>query len=336
MLNCDFRNIGSIPITYQLMKFVKHKYVSFIHVKFFSTNISSINKNKFFWKLQFSALLNQYFINSKNTKQKINLYIAKNIKNLSYYSLGEESFEKIYHRWLKKGFKKLKKKNDLFFTILFKNIQIFFFNDVRYSLLNIFSQFIFNEYTFILKYNIIADINNFIQKITNLYIYKINSITNMYKQNIDLLNKILQINLTGTQIFTALINNKMFCEWTCSTGLVLKKLNMYDKKYLKKSHIFWSVFFKIFENKFKNFFKKNKTTNILILKGQHKYYLKLLLILWKLTFFPSIKYLILKFNLSFSQKKYKKIKAIKRKLTKRFLKIELKQNMELKSFKKIF
>lgn len=323
MLNCDFRNIGSIPITYLLVT---------INNEILKNNL--INKPLMsFWIIKIEILLQNNLLNSVGVKKKINKYI--NYYNKSSYSfINQDSFEKLSQRWFKKNLKKINQLDNKRTTKFYSKLELFLKDIVNTSFLNILFNYLIRGNFYFNKFKIFVVLFIHFKKICAKFFFKSKIIMSRKNTSYFLNSLELIIDISKKQPLVTLINNNLLCYWTCSAGLILTRLNLKEQKYLKKTRIFWPIFFKailkkIITNKplvFKN--------NFLIINGQHKFFFKLLLIIWKLNFLTHYNFLILQSNLSFNIKKYKKIKAIKRKLTKRFVKIELQQNIEFKNLKK--
>lgn len=257
-------------------------------------------------------------------KKQLNLFIETHIGNLSYYPLGDEYFRQIFKKWLHR---RLKKKNKKINMVVIQLLTHYILENFKITLLHLFfTTSIFNIYV---KNFLI--INLYTYNPTLKYIGKINKYNHINLIKIEVCSG--HIIISNRQLFGILFDCSLKCLWNCSNGLLLKKLKINDK-YLKRQNIFWNVFLRFFKKKISDTLIVSKMHNALILKGQHRYFLNLILLFWRLDLFNFFNFLILKFNLPYTNIKYKTIKAIKRKLTKRFLKINNKSIVEAKNLKK--
>lgn len=283
------------------------------------------NKN---WHFYVFDVLKSSFDLSRVTKEYTRHYVNYNSSYLNYFFVEQKNLKKLLKYWTK-FFQKKKKTNltlmslktiikfnclyESFFNIFYerrKTFNVFFHKHFLYtSLLKVFLKN-FEEST--LKYSFQIKVND------------LNQTTPLF---------LLKLNISKRQFFATQLDYKLTCLQNYSCGVILKKLKIIDKKYLKKSHEFWFTFLKITKSKFTENKKKLKKTINFFIKGHLKYFIKILLYLFKLNFMKYCCYIILQFSLTFCLHKYKKIKAIKRKLTKKYLKINGAQNIELRRLK---
>lgn len=160
----------------------------------------------------------------------------------------------------------------------------------------------------------------------NFYIYIIKIISYNLTKKTTIIHKIFyqnscSINLNKSQFFFTCANNNLRCLWTLSSGIFLKKILLKTKKNLKKKKNFNLGFLKkIFDLIIKK--KLITSENILILKGFFFKFVQFFLFLQKINFLNLFNIIIIQSKLSYGNIKAKKIKAIKRKLLKRLIKLK--------------
>lgn len=253
----------------------------------------------------------------------------KNITLFSSYPLWDEPFKRIFLKWLRK---RLKKK---------KNFSINFFigtnSILKMSVLNLSPNVLlmftrYNWWFYVHTRILFIRLNNYIKFLILTQTYKIlvhvkSSISpNSWRSSN------LVVDLAKKQMFITILSFTVQCLWNCSTGIVLKSLSLELKKYLKKQYNFWLIFLKAMAPKLLSFLAYKN--NVIIIKGQHKKFIKLLVTLWKINVLNQYNYIALRFNLPFTKKKVKIVKAIKRKLTKKFVKLNFLNNVSTQKYNK--